>query len=379
MHRTFPEGPGLPAPLAEAQTPRLPAGPMPPGPRTNAWERAGAVADDPPVGVHELVDGLWHPGEFHRMTDGRATRIRRRPVPSAGACYPVQTHLIDATGARWTVDQEAGVFRRRDLAADRAYGWPAPAADDGVARVLFTVLPGRSFGRYRHRAWPLWIADAAYAVAAVLLLLGVQAGPVEVGPSTRLRSLLGVPRAADVDAWIRRGLAPEIPLAAIEIPHDPVPDATARRALGRRRSPATAEFAARIDAGSAREQAVPRDQAVPSSIRLIRPDRLMPLMPLMPLTSLSSSPPEVEHIARASGQAWVRGATEVRSWPVPITAPPAVVGAALWSAHLAAARLCYEAALTGDRRARPVSGFSSTGDRWILHALAFLDSPGGAR
>lgn len=340
MHRTFPEGPGLPAPLAEAQTSRLPAGPLPPGPRANAWERAGAVADEPRRGVRELVDGLWHPGEFHRTTDGRATRIRRRPVPSAGACYPVQTHLIDATGVRWTVDQEEGVFRRRDLAADRADGWPAPAADGGVARVVFTVLPGRSFGRYRHRAWPLWIADAAYAVAAVLFLLGVQAGPVEVGPSTRLRSLLGVPRATDADAWIRRGLAPEIPLAAIEIPHDPVPDAAARRALGRRRSPATAEFAARISGAAA---------------------------------------PEVEHIARASGQAWVRGATEARSWSVPITAPSTVVGAALWSAHLAAARLCYEAALTGDRGTRPVSGFSSTGDRWILHALAFLDSPGGAR
>ncbi|MGI0519625.1 hypothetical protein ABY45_03590, partial [Microbacterium maritypicum] len=77
--------------------------------------------------------------------------------------------------------------------------------------------------------------------------------------------------------------------------------------------------------------------------------------------------------------AWVRGATEVHSWSVPITAPSTVVGAALWSAHLDAARLCYEAALLGDRGTRPVSGFSATGDRWILHALAFLDSPGGAR
>ncbi|MGD2204788.1 hypothetical protein [Microbacterium maritypicum] len=332
--------PGLPAPLDEAPTSRMPAGPLPPGPRTNAWHRTGAVADEPHRGVRELVDALWHPGRFHRSADGLRTRIRQRPVPSAGACYPVQTHLIDGAGTHWAVDHEEGIFRRRDLAADRADGWPSPAADDGIARVVFTVLPGRSFGRYRHRAWPLWIADAAYTVAGVLFLLGVQAGPVEVGPSTRLRSLLGVPRATDADAWIRRGLAPEIPLAAIEIPHDPAPDPAARRALGARRSPATAEFGARIGGTPA---------------------------------------PAIERIARASGQAWVRGATEVHSWSVPVAAPSAVVGAALWSAHLDAARLCYEAALLGDRGTRPVSGFSATGDRWILHALAFLDSPGGAR
>lgn len=340
MYRMLQEGCGLPAPLAEAQTSRTPSAPLPPGPRTNAWDRAGAVVDDPHRGVRAVVDGLWDQGEFHRTVDGRATRIRRRPVPSAGACYPVQTHLIDATGVRWTVDHEEGVFRRRDPVADRADGWPVPAPLDGGARLVFTVLPGRSFGRYRHRAWPLWIADTAYAVAAVRFLLGDRAGSVEVGPSSRLRALLGVPRATDADAWIGRGLAPEVPLAAVEIPDAPLPDDEARRALGARRSPAIAEFTARI--GDAPTSAV-------------------------------------ERVARASGQVWVRGATEVRSWSVPTTAPSAVVGAALWSAHLAAARLCYEAALTEDRRARPVSGFSSTGDRWILHAVAFLDSPGGAR
>ncbi|WP_435748862.1 hypothetical protein [Microbacterium sp. PMB16] len=318
----------------------MPAGPVPPGPRTNDWERAGAEVADPPRGVRELVDGLWHPGEFHQTADGRVASIRRRPVPSAGACYPVQTHLIDATGVRWTVDAEDGVFRRRDAAADRADGWPSPAADDGIARVVLTVLPGRSFGRYRHRAWPLWIADTAYAVAAIRFLLGEHTGRVEVGPSARLRSLLRVPRASDAEAWIRRGLAPEIPLAAVEIPNDPVPDATARRALAGRRSPTTAEFAARIGGAHA---------------------------------------PSVERIARASGQSWVRGATAVRSWAVPTAAPAEIVAAALWGAHLAAARLCYRTALTGERRARPVSGFSATGDRWILHAVALLDSPGGSR
>lgn len=361
---TIHESRGLPTPLDEALSSRMPSGPLPPGPRTNPWERAGAVRHDPGRGAGELVDALWHPGEFHRREDGSATRIRRRPVPSAGACYPVQTHLVDARGGRGVFDLETGTFLRRDLRADRAAGWPAPRETSGSARLVFTVLPGRSFGRYRHRAWPLWIADAAYAVAAVRFLLGPRGGPVEVGPSAALRSLLGVPAAADAAGWLRRGLAPEIPLASVEIAEDLIPDAATRRALRERRSPPTQEFAARAAAPRARDQANVRDQADPRGIRLMRQDCLR-------------SAGAVEQVARASGQAWVRGATAVHSWSLPADAPAAVVRAALWNAHLAAARLCYEAALAGDRGARPISGFAATGGRWILHAVAFLDSPGG--
>ena len=330
---------GLPAVLALAQSERLPGEPLPPGPRANPWRPSGAVADAPSRGVHELVEALWHPGDFHRTQGGSPTGIRRRPVPSAGACYPVTTHLVDAAGVRWAVDQE-GTFHRRDPLADRAAGWPAPAAEIGVTRLVFAALPGRSFGRYRHRAWPLWIADAAYAVAAVRLLLGAQVGRVDVGPSAQLRSLLAVPRATDSDAWLRRGLAPEIPLASMQIPAEPRVDARARRALATRRSPSLQEFSDRVGDR-------PADEA--------------------------------ERLARAAGQAWVRGASAVSSWSVQATASPTVVGAALWDAHLAAARLCYDAVLTGDRRARPVSGFASAGGQWILHAVAFLDSSGGSR
>lgn len=344
MAQSLREERGVSTPLDQVHSSRVPSGPLPPGPRVNAWERTGAVADDPPVGVRELVDGLWHPGEFHRAEDGTATCIHRRPVPSAGACYPVQTHLVDAVGVRWAVDHDGGVLLRRDPRADRADGWPSTTPGDGIARVVFTVQPGRSFGRYRHRAWPLWIADTAYAVAAVRFLLGARAGRGQFGPSARLRGLLGVPRASDVDSWLRRGLAPEIPLAAVELPHAPVPIDAACRALGGRRSPSTSAFIARTPA---RERLTPRG--------------------------------EIERLARASGQAWVRGASTVRSWSAPTTAPAPVIGTALWNAHLTAAGLCYRAALGGGCGARPVSGFSSTGGRWILHAVAFLDSPGGSR
>ncbi|WP_220151103.1 hypothetical protein, partial [Microbacterium sp. H6] len=126
--------------------------------------------------------------------------------------------------------------------------------------------------------------------------------------------------------------------------HTPVPIDAARRALGSRRSPSTSEFLVRT---SARDRLSPRG--------------------------------EIDRVARASGQAWVRGASAVRSWSVPTTAPAPLIGTALWNAHLTAAGLCYRAALDGGCGARPVSGFSSTGGRWILHAIAFLDSPGGSR
>ena len=381
MTHGFREGRGFFAPLDQVHSTQVPSGPLPPGPRVNAWERTGAVSDEPPVGVRELVDGLWHPGELHRAEDGTATSIHRRPVPSAGACYPVQTHLVDADGRRWAVDHDRGLFLRRDPHADRADGWPSNAPGDGIARVVFTVQPGRSFGRYRHRAWPLWIADTAYAVAAVRFLLGARAGRGWFGPSALLRGLLGVPRASDVDSWLGRGLVPEIPLAAVELPRAPVPADAARRALGTRRSPATSEFAARTpapaqadtpdqadapDRACAPDQADAGDQADRPSMGLISRDGLSPRA-------------EVEHLARASGQTWVRGASAVRSWSVPTTASASIIGTALWNAHLAAAGLCYRAALDGDCGVRPVSGFSSTRGRWILHAVAFLDSPGGSR
>lgn len=81
MDRTRRESRGLPAPLDEALTSRMPAGPLPPGPRANAWDRVGAVADEPHRGVSELVDALWHPGS----TTGMPTA---RPPASVGAPSP---------------------------------------------------------------------------------------------------------------------------------------------------------------------------------------------------------------------------------------------------------------------------------------------------
>lgn len=326
----------LDRPLALALTSAPPGAALPPGPRANAWHRAGAVQGDPGAALLHLADALWHRGAPHRAPDGTVTSIRRRPVPSAGACYPVQTHLV-AGGARWAYDHEQGIARRRDHAVEHAAGWPAGDEPSDAATLVFTVQPGRSFGRYRHRAWPLWIADAAYALAAVEFLLDVPPAAVRFGPSAQLRALLGVPAASCTAAWTELGLAPELPLVAVDLPVRPEPDRTAVAALARRRSPSHEVFLAR---------------------------------------AASRRPPRrIERIARRSGQSWVRGAASVRSWSAPAASTPTQLCLALWRGHLAAARLSYAAAMRGVGT-RAVSGLPAQGGRWTFHALAFLDSPG---
>lgn len=247
----------------------------------------------------------------------------------------MQTHLV-VDRERWVFDHEHGVARRRDPAAERAAGWGLETPTTAT-RLVFAVQPGRSFGRYRHRAWPLWIADTAYALAAAEFVLDGRADAVTHGPSAALRALLGVPAGADAQRWTDRGLAPEIPLVAVEIPERPTLRPDAVHALARRRSPSPQQFLS----GEVRRRPASR----------------------------------VERIARASGQGWVRGAASIRSWSAPVTAPPAEMAAALWRGHLAAARLTYAAALQG-LRSRAVSGFPAAADRWTFHALAFLDVPG---
>ncbi|MFW5418730.1 hypothetical protein J0910_19130 [Nocardiopsis sp. CNT-189] len=340
-----PDPPGLPPALARALTAEPPGPALPPGPRANRWRALGAARTAAPDRERDLLTGLWSGDGYHRRPDGTATGVRRRPVPSAGGAYPVQTHLVAGPGGaleegRYVYDHEQGALLRRDAGAERAAGWDTgPAGGHGAGtHLVLTVQPGRSFGRYRHRAWPLWIADTAYALAAAEFLVRADPARTRLGPGAPLRRLLGVPRAAEHERWLGHGLAPEIPLAAVELPAAWTPDPERRAALAARRSPAIGEFAA---------EARRRPPA-----------------------------PGTGHAAAASGQAWVLGAHRLEAWSVPADAPAAAVAGALWRAHRAAAGLCYAGALSGRWRCRPVSGFSAARGRWIVHALAML--PGTA-
>lgn len=330
---------GLPAPLAEAFTDRTPGPPLPPGPRANLWTRAGAESVPVLGPERDLLDGLWRSPGFHRRADGRPTSIRQRPVPSAGGTYPVHTHVVVGTGnrtlspGRYAYNREDGTLQRRDESRDARAGWESswPIAHTTSIHVVLTVQPGRTFGRYRHRSWPLWVADTAYALAAVEFLSATEPVAVRLGPGPWLRELLGVPRAAERQRWLDRGLAPEIPLAAIELPPDWQIAPDRRDALAVRRSPPVGEF----------EKATG--------------------------TRLNGA----AQVALASGQSWVLGAHRIRTWSISTRATPAEFADVLWRSHRTAAAQCYWATLSG-WRSRPVSGFVAAHGRWTVHALAML-------
>ncbi|WP_420039360.1 nitroreductase family protein [Gordonia sp. MP11Mi] len=321
----------IPDDLARAWTPADPGQPVPPGPRTNPWAAVGAVPVVAPPRVAALLDGLWNDGGPHMLPDGARSHVARRPVPSAGGAYPVQTHLVvgdvgfdGLDPGRYVLDDNSATLLRRG---------PVGAGSDRT-HLVFTVLPGRSYSRYRHRSWPLWIADTAYAVAAVEFLCATHT-PVMLGPDRRIRSLLGFAPATDTNRWTDAGLVPEIALAATTLSHRTAVSEVRRTALRSRRSPAVADFASRI--GRQR----PTDGTVT--------------------------------IAQASQQRWVLGADHVRSWTVSPTDDAQTLLAALWSVHRAAAHLVYRHALDGRRTCRPVSGTTLVGGRWPVHAVASLD------
>lgn len=323
----------LPRLLEQALSRREPGSPVPPGPRVNSWDSSGAwPAATLPDGVKALLEGLWRSPGHHLGPNGTTTRIRQRPVPSAGGTYPVQTHLVIGDLGSPGLDPGLYVYdHERDVLIRRRDEQRSVSADSWL---VFTVQPGRSFGRYRHRAWPLWIADAAYALAAAEFLL-VDPVSAVLGPAVALRELLAVARGSDTGWWLSRGLAPEIPLAGVRLPARIRVNQLRSAALASRRSPTLASFAA----------------GAPGS------------------TSSQS-----RFLAERSGQDWLMGADRLETWTVHLHAPPTAFAQAMWEAHRGAARLTYEAALSGRWRCRPVSGFAATAGSWVIHALAMLEA-----
>ncbi|WP_040774971.1 hypothetical protein [Rhodococcus rhodnii] len=313
--------------LTRALRPGDPGPPLPPGPRDGGWLGVGAEPVTVPPDWDALLDALWRPTGFHVTADGQPTTIARRPVPSAGGTYGVRTHLVIPAHARGTLAPGRYVHLREDsLLVRRTDGPPPP--DGEHASVVFTAAPGRAFGRYRHRAWPLWIADTAYAVATLERL--VVTGTATLG-SPATCTIAALAPASDTAWWARSG-APELTLAHITLPNGPQPDTAAAQHFSRRRSPSHARFIARDE----------------------------------------SNDPTSRAVAAASQQQWVAHAATTALWTV-----PGHFGAHdVWCTHLAAARLAASAVLAG-LQVRAVSGMTSTAPPYPLHALAFLDLPEG--
>lgn len=330
---------GLPPLFTRALTAQPPEDMLPPGPRMNPWRHVHTQPAPLTGRLRDLLLGLWHPGTFHLRTDGTPTSITQRPVPSAGSTYPVHTHLAvgrhgfdDLAPGLYVYDHERSLLlqRHREREQIESRSEAVPPNDD--LTLIFTVQPGRSFGRYRHRAWPLWIADTAYAQQAVEFLLATQLDTT-TGPSNHLRQILDVPAATSADLWFSHGLVPEIPLVAMTLPSAWEVDRRRQQALAARRSPDIQSFAPKRPRNTTARQ-----------------------------------------IAALSGQRWVQYADHVETWAIPVHSSSEQMAAALWRAHRAAATLCYSAALSGRSRIRPVSGIPAADGEWTMHALAMLET-----
>ncbi|MFE3999693.1 hypothetical protein ACFX43_12965 [Nocardioides sp. YIM B13467] len=319
--------------LETAFSPDLPGDPLPPGPRENRWPGEPVeVSGTPATAIHRL----WRARGHHPRPDGTPTTVPRRAVPSAGGAYPVQWHLVVPPGhgrplsdGRYVYHPSAETLVRR---SEPRPGRSAP----GHVEIVLTVQPGRTFGRYRHRAWPLWVADAAYALEALLLLVPDAYLPEDWSDLAAARRALGLPRAAQAAWWLERGLVPEIALARIRLPRDPHLDEVASAALCSRRSPGLDRFHER------------RDQ-------------------------IPGIPPGTQ-AARQSGQSWVLGADRVIGWPRPLRLD-ATGYARLWQIHRQAARHTYSLTARG-HGVRAVSGFCTRPmeTRPLVHAIAILEN-----
>lgn len=205
-------------PLSRAFSPETPGPPEPPGPRVNQWP--GRIQQVLPgeerVPVMSMIRTLFWGLELHPdPATGRPGTIRRRAVPSAGACYPVQVHLACGAGCdvppgRYAFDAEQGILLRRS-------GPPGGTVGRGAV-VVFTVLPQRTAARYHHRALPLLLSDTAYAVAALAhhaAWHGVTAAQVRSDPRT-LAALADLPGYGEwKERWPATG--PELALAAVSL------------------------------------------------------------------------------------------------------------------------------------------------------------------
>ncbi|MFE6511643.1 hypothetical protein ACFVDI_28180 [Nocardioides sp. NPDC057767] len=316
-----------------------PGAPLPPGPRANPWTGEPVEPVDPAeIGgaAATAVHRLWRARGHHPRPDGTRTTIPRRAVPSAGGCYPVQWHLVVPPGHGAHLGPGRYVY---NPATEQLVRRPEPWEPAGPGRdleIVLTVQPGRTFGRYRHRSWPLWVADAAYALEALLLLLPGAHLPPDWSDLTAARCALGLPRAAEVTWWLERGLVPEIAMARITLPLAPRLDEVASAAICSRRSPA-------LDRFHERRTRVPAQ-------------------------------PEVIEVAGQSGQSWVLGADRVISWERPDRLD-ATGYARLWQMHREAARHTYALNARG-HGVRAVSGFCTppAGSPPLVHALAILEN-----
>ncbi|MDJ0318583.1 nitroreductase family protein [Arthrobacter antibioticus] len=203
--------------FSAAWSERVPGAMTHPGPRHNTWGQS-ASPDHAPSGalvpIAAVLDTLWKPRGFHaNPATGAPGSIAQRAIPSAGACYPVQVHLL--CGAGCDVPPGIHAYHPQDSTTHRRAG---SSPDMAGAIVVFTVLPQRTLAKYHHRALPLLLADTAYALLGVLhhaASRGLKSRWLTADPA----SLAAAARLPDYARWQEHwpDTGPELALAALAV------------------------------------------------------------------------------------------------------------------------------------------------------------------
>ncbi|MFJ4029032.1 hypothetical protein ACIPWF_16785 [Paenarthrobacter sp. NPDC089989] len=347
-----------PAGFARAWSPEVPGPMLDPGPRQTPVPGAiDAVPGVEGLPVADILRAVWWSDGFHtNPATGHPGKVRKRGVPSAGGCYPVQLHVFCGAGCdvppgAYVVNgSTGGLLRRADNDAGARQRGCAAAPEVGAVVVL-TVLPQRTAAKYHHRTGPLLIADTAYAAVALI-------------HHAAARSVAADWAILEPQAW--PGFPRETALARVALRGSaPLPEfqGVSRQQLAARRSAdafqprsggsRTTGFRAMVGPLSSQGPTVPAKPRA-CRTRLIHGEALN-------ATELA------EHCAH---QRWIRNLDALLVFET--AAPPDPE--ALWWASSAAAHALYSALGAGDAvDFRPVGGWTGTLNGWtVLHGLGVL-------
>ncbi|WP_067478929.1 nitroreductase family protein [Actinomadura hibisca] len=126
-------------------------------------------------------------------------RVRPRRVPSAGALYPVDAHVL-----------HEGTVHRYDPVRHALTGWPS-GTDTGAFVVVLSLVPERTRWKYGARALPSLLLDLGHAVAALAASAAALDVPCQVWTDPDARCLAALTGAPYSLAAVRIGTPPDLP------------------------------------------------------------------------------------------------------------------------------------------------------------------------
>ncbi|ASN18320.1 hypothetical protein [Arthrobacter sp. YN] len=350
----------LPSGFARAWSHEIPGPVQPPGPQGAPVSGTVEHPRHDGLPVAAMLKAIWWSEDFHpNPATGLPGKVRKRPVPSAGGCYPVQLRVLcgegcDVPPGTYVFNGSGGELLRLRNHDDGTPPQGGPRAPARGAVVVLTVLPQRTLAKYHHRAGPLLIADTAYAAVALVHHAAAR----------------GVDARWDVVAPVRwLGSVPEFALATVSLGvsparwpqrrHDRIAGVSEAQ-LAARRSCEFSRLGARpaADAGRVVEDLLERSllsfpQPAPSSCRA------------RVLSAEWLRDPELAD--RCAGQHWIGNLDALLVFETPGTPTPAAMW---WAATLAAHSLYTALGADLPLEFRPVGGWTGSHSGWTtLHGL----------